>query len=154
MRQRLRQVSEHVGGVVRGHLLDRLLELLAVEELGEIVTQVVGKLLHQIGDSGDRQALEDPGPVLAAENVDEQGEVGRVQEKQECVERFEVTALDQVHEIVDLGGRLDVGAGDPIARTTLPARVVIHRLRLLLPPGRNTGPRSSYRVFLFALQSP
>ena len=94
-----RQIRDDIGGVVGGHLLEGVGELIGLEVFGEIIAEVVRELLHEIGDPGDLEPIEEMGPEIVREDAEQRREIGRVSALDHRIEGGGVTGLDEVFDL-------------------------------------------------------
>ena len=88
-----------------------------MEVFGEIVTEVVRELLHEIRDSGDVEPPDERWPEIVRQHPEQCGEIGRVGSAHHLVEGGLVTGLDEVFDprrgfAQTIGGEID-GEGLP-----------------------------------------
>ena len=66
-----REVGDDIGGIIRGHLLEGVGELVGMKVLGEIVAEVIGELLQEIRDPGDVETAMSGGQRSCGENPEQ-----------------------------------------------------------------------------------
>lgn len=90
------KIGDDIRSVIRRHLLNGLRKLLRQQVLGEIITKVIGQLLHEIGDPRDVESLEQRWPEFVGKHAEKGGEISRVGAPHKLVEGNFVTVLDEV----------------------------------------------------------